>query len=68
MFLFIFLFCLLLTLLCILLQFAALTWYTLSYIPFGQATVKRLGRRYLKQAGVELPAAESAASPAAGAG
>ena len=30
------------TLLCIFLQFLALTWYTLSYIPFARDLVKRM--------------------------
>ena len=44
-----------LVLLCIVLQFAALTWYTLSYIPFGQSAAKKLGRKLLKRVGLELP-------------
>ena len=44
-----------LCLLCIVLQSCALTWYTLSYIPYGRAAAKSLVRRGLKRAGVELP-------------
>ena len=38
-------------LLCILIQSGALAWYTLSYVPYGQAMAKRLLRRLLKRAG-----------------
>ena len=45
----------LLCLLFILLQFTALTWYMLSYIPYGQAAATRIVRRIAKKAGVTLP-------------
>lgn len=41
----------LLSLCFIVLQFLALTWYTLSYIPFGHTAAKKLLRRVLKKAG-----------------
>ena len=50
-----------LSLLFILLQMLALTWYTLSYVPYGQAAAKSLLRRVLKRAGVVLPAGASTA-------
>ena len=40
----------------IILQFVALTWYVLSYIPYGQAAAKRLLRRLLKSTGLPLGA------------
>eukprot|EP00908_Phaeocystis_cordata_P014902 Transcript_26011.p4 GENE.Transcript_26011~~Transcript_26011.p4 ORF type:complete len:203 (-),score=80.57 Transcript_26011:123-731(-) len=46
-----------LSLLCIALQMLALTWYTLSYIPYGQSAAKSLVRRALKRMGVALPGA-----------
>ena len=59
----------LLALLCILLQSLALGWYTLSYIPYGQAAAKRILRRLLKRAGfsgsllpIELPSSTSSPS------
>ena len=45
-----------LALLFILLQFAALTWYMLSYIPYGRALASRLVRRQLVRHGVLSPA------------
>ena len=33
----------------------ALIWYLLSYIPYGQAAAKRITRRLLKRAGIEVP-------------
>lgn len=37
----------LLSLVCVIAQFAALTWYMLSYIPYGQQCAKRLAGRFL---------------------
>ena len=57
-----------LSLLCVVAQFSALTWYMLSYIPYGQAAAKSLVRRGLKRAGVELPGGKAASvSPIAAA-
>ena len=36
-----------LSLLCVIVQFAALTWYMLSYIPYGQSCAKRLVGRLM---------------------
>ena len=36
-----------LSLLCVVAQFSALTWYMLSYIPYGQQCLKRLISRFL---------------------
>eukprot|EP00316_Scyphosphaera_apsteinii_P015671 CAMPEP_0119301070 /NCGR_PEP_ID=MMETSP1333-20130426/2916_1 /TAXON_ID=418940 /ORGANISM="Scyphosphaera apsteinii, Strain RCC1455" /LENGTH=400 /DNA_ID=CAMNT_0007303043 /DNA_START=119 /DNA_END=1321 /DNA_ORIENTATION=- len=57
-----------LSLLFILLQFAALTWYMLSYIPYGHTLAKKLGFKVLKRAGVALPQSHKATpiNPAAG--
>ena len=41
----------LLSLLFILLQFFALTWYMLSYIPYGHTAAKRIMRRLLRRGG-----------------
>eukprot|EP00964_Phaeocystis_antarctica_P014451 scaffold7957_cov55-Phaeocystis_antarctica.AAC.4 len=57
-----------LSLLFILIQMLALTWYTLSYVPYGQAAAKSLLRRVLKRAGVVLPAGASTATGVAPAG
>ena len=42
----------LLALVFIVLQFLALTWYMLSYIPYGQAAAKRIARRLLRRGGL----------------
>ena len=36
-----------LSLLCVVAQFSALTWYMLSYIPYGQQCLKRLLARFM---------------------
>ena len=35
------------TLLCVVVQFTALTWYLLSYVPYGQQCLKRALRRLM---------------------
>ena len=42
----------LLSLLFIVLQFFALTWYMLSYIPYGHTAAKRIMRRLLRRGGL----------------
>jgi hypothetical protein len=37
----------LLSLLCVIAQFTALTWYMLSYMPYGQQCAKRMVGRFL---------------------
>ena len=32
---------------CVLVQFAALTWYMLSYVPYGQACLKRTVKKVI---------------------
>ena len=39
----------------------ALGWYTLSYVPYGQAAAKSLVRRVLRRVGVALPGGGSTA-------
>ena len=48
----------LLSLLFIVLQFVALTWYVLSYIPYGQTAAKSIVRRVLRRVGL-LPKSSS---------
>ena len=36
------------TLLCVVVQFSALTWYLLSYVPYGQQCLKSLLKRLAK--------------------
>lgn len=52
----------LLALLSILVQSLALGWYTLSYIPYGQAAAKRILRRLLKRAGLSTSLLDAAVS------
>ena len=52
----------LLSLLFILLQALALTWYILSYVPYGQAAAKKLVKVVLKKVGL-LPKGGHAVSP-----
>ena len=56
----------LLCLLLIIIQFCALTWLTLSYIPYGQSMAKKIIRRILRRQGIlsEEKHAASAARPA----
>lgn len=56
----------LLCLLFILLQFMALAWYMLSYIPYGQAAASRIVRRIAKRAGVTLPGGGGGGSGSSG--
>ena len=50
----------LLSLLFVVLQFLALTWYVLSYVPYGQAAAKRILRKLAKTAGIDMPSLLSA--------